>query len=106
MKESTGGLQRSEVARGHLLVLVADGKAGAMREATSLRKALIRVRDLYALLVGSAGHVRGNDDLVADLRGQIDRLMLEASPRPESPSLEERGSFWRRKIIVMKQWLP
>ncbi|RYP61283.1 hypothetical protein DL769_007779 [Monosporascus sp. CRB-8-3] len=46
---------------------------------------------------GPAGHVRDNNGLAADLQGQIERPTSEASSRPESPSLEERGSFSRRK---------
>ncbi|RYP65613.1 hypothetical protein DL771_008221 [Monosporascus sp. 5C6A] len=58
--------------------------------------------DLEAPLAGSAGHVRDNDGLAAEIRGQIDRQTSEASSRPESPSPEERGSFRRRKVIVVK----
>ncbi|RYP20800.1 hypothetical protein DL767_009385 [Monosporascus sp. MG133] len=62
----------------------------AMRESTGrLRCSEVAPR----APAGSVGHVRDSDGLVADLRGLIDGLTLQVSPRLESPSLEERGRF-------------
>ncbi|RYO78104.1 hypothetical protein DL764_010148 [Monosporascus ibericus] len=73
----------------------------ATRESTERLRCSEAARGHLRVLVTRIGRPAGCERP----QGQIDRLTLEASSRPESPSLEERGSFHRREIIVVKQRL-